>query len=298
MLLFLGGVFFEAQWDLVKARSLIDEGLMLLRELPQSWFNKWLLEIGLNTSAEIALSQNNLDVARSQAEKALALLTEIKKERQGMKGDIAWTLSVIAQVEAHQGNYTEARSRYPEILTLAREGGDKVGLIYYLEQLAEVVAAQREVAWAARLWGAAETLHETIGSPLPPVYRAGYKRTVAAARSRLGKQPFVTAWAEGRTMTLEQVLALAEQVAISIPFSVDQPATSPAKAASASPAGLSAREVEVLRLVAQGLTDLQVAERLVISPRTVNTRLTSIYNKLGVDSRTAASRYAIEHHLV
>ena len=99
-------------------------------------------------------------------------------------------------------------------------------------------------------------------------------------------------------MTLEQVLALAEQVAISIPLSVDQLATSPAKAASASPAGLRAREVEVLRLVAQGLTDLQVAERLVISPRTVNTHLTSIYNKLGVDSRTAASRYAIEHHLV
>jgi len=56
--------------------------------------------------------------------------------------------------------------------------------------------------------------------------------------------------------------------------------------------------VEVLRLVAQGLSDAQVAVKLVISPRTVNTHLTSIYNKLGVDSRMAASRFAIEHHLV
>ena len=64
------------------------------------------------------------------------------------------------------------------------------------------------------------------------------------------------------------------------------------------PAGLTAREVEVLRLVAQGLTDAQVAEQLVISPRTVNFHLTSIYSKLGVSSRSAATRYAMEQHLV
>jgi DNA-binding NarL/FixJ family response regulator len=64
------------------------------------------------------------------------------------------------------------------------------------------------------------------------------------------------------------------------------------------PAGLTAREVEVLRLVAQGLTDAQVAEQLVISPRTVNWHLTSIYSKIQVSSRAAATRYAIEHKLV
>ena len=62
--------------------------------------------------------------------------------------------------------------------------------------------------------------------------------------------------------------------------------------------GLTTREVEVLRLVAQGLTDAQVAEHLVISPRTVNWHLTSIYSKLGVSSRAAATRYAIDHKLV
>ena len=63
------------------------------------------------------------------------------------------------------------------------------------------------------------------------------------------------------------------------------------------PYGLTAREVEVLRLVAKGLTDTQVAERLVLSPRTVHTHLSSIYSKLGITSRSAATRYAIEHHL-
>ena len=77
--------------------------------------------------------------------------------------------------------------------------------------------------------------------------------------------------------------------------SVSTPQT---KISPTSPAGLTAREVEVLCLVAQGLSDAQVAEQLVISPRTVNWHLTSIYSKIGVSSRSAATRYALEHSLV
>jgi DNA-binding NarL/FixJ family response regulator len=61
---------------------------------------------------------------------------------------------------------------------------------------------------------------------------------------------------------------------------------------------LTAREVDVLRLVAQGLTDAHIAEQLIISPRTVNTHLTSIYSKIQVSSRSGATRYAMKHHLV
>ena len=64
------------------------------------------------------------------------------------------------------------------------------------------------------------------------------------------------------------------------------------------PAGLTAREVEVLRLVAQGFTNREVAAQLVVSPRTVNFHLTSIYSKIGVSTRNAATRYALEQHLV
>ena len=70
------------------------------------------------------------------------------------------------------------------------------------------------------------------------------------------------------------------------------------RASVGSSAGLSAREVEVLRLVAQGLTDAQVAQQLVISPRTVNSHLSMIYNKLGISSRSAATRYAFEKQIV
>ncbi|MEZ4621117.1 MAG: LuxR C-terminal-related transcriptional regulator [Caldilineaceae bacterium] len=66
----------------------------------------------------------------------------------------------------------------------------------------------------------------------------------------------------------------------------------------AYPAGLTTREVDVLRLLAQGLTYAQIAGQLIITRRTVNAHLTTIYDKLGVHSRSAATRFAVAHHLV
>jgi DNA-binding CsgD family transcriptional regulator len=63
------------------------------------------------------------------------------------------------------------------------------------------------------------------------------------------------------------------------------------------PGGLSEREAEVLRLVAQGLSNAEVADRLFLSPRTVNAHLTNIYRKLDLPSRNAATRFALEHGL-
>ena len=74
--------------------------------------------------------------------------------------------------------------------------------------------------------------------------------------------------------------------------------TPPAKSSVTSPAELTRREMEVLRLLTMGLTNIQIAEQLVISLATVNTHVGSIYTKLGVNSRSAATRYAVEHHLV
>jgi class 3 adenylate cyclase/predicted ATPase/DNA-binding CsgD family transcriptional regulator len=73
---------------------------------------------------------------------------------------------------------------------------------------------------------------------------------------------------------------------------------SPSPAKRAYPAGLTEREVEVLRLVAGGATNQQVAEALYISVRTVNTHMTNILNKTGCDNRTAASAFAVQHNLV
>ena len=98
-------------------------------------------------------------------------------------------------------------------------------------------------------------------------------------------------------MTPEQALAAQGRAVMPHQLSTEPASTPPGKGA-ANPAGLTAREVEVLRWVACGLTDAQVAERLIISPRTVTSHLSSIYNKLGVTSRSAATRFAVEHRLL
>ena len=128
---------------------------------------------------------------------------------------------------------------------------------------------------------------EAAGDPLyaHAQDRALYERAVDALRSRLDEEAFRAAWTEGRAMEMERAVGYALQ-----------PRKPPAL--PAHPAGLSAREVEVLRLVANGMTSAQVAGELFISPNTVNRHLSSIYGKLGVSSRAAATRFAAEHDLV
>jgi DNA-binding CsgD family transcriptional regulator len=174
-------------------------------------------------------------------------------------------------------------------LALSGELGEQWVIAACLVGLGEVVAAQRQLAWAAQLWGAADALRDALGVPIPPIELAEYERSLSAARVHLGERAFAAAWNQGRAMTPQQALAAQGQK--------PAPPPTPAMTPSTYPAGLTAREVEVLRLVAGGLTNQQVAEKLVLSPRTVHAHISSIYSKLGVTSRSAATRYAIEHHL-
>ena len=286
----LARVLFFSQGDLVEAQALGEQSLALLREVNDTW----TISLVLLLLGQIRLHQRELVLARELFEASQATLP--------FEGRLAGLAAVVrielARVLALQGEVTQARARYQESLALVREIVIMEPIPAILEGLADTVASQGEVVWAARLWGAAENLRETIGTPLPPVYRADYERSVAATRTQLGEQAFAATWQEGRNMTIEQVLAASERVALSTPTSAGQPSTTTAKTLPTYPAGLTAREVEVLRLVAQGLSDAQVAAQLVISPRTVNFHLTSVYGKIGVSSRSAATRYAIEQHLV
>jgi DNA-binding NarL/FixJ family response regulator len=139
---------------------------------------------------------------------------------------------------------------------------------------------------------------------LEPMERSINEQTTAAARLALGEEPFTLAWKTGQVISLEQAVVLALETAQETQSLAASRQEQPmphisAKAFSiTSPAGLTAREMEVLRLLAQGLTSAQIAERLVIGLVTVNSHVRSIYSKLGVTSRSAATRYAIEHELL
>ena len=116
--------------------------------------------------------------------------------------------------------------------------------------------------------------------------RVNYEESLAIMRE-LHNEEGIASCLEG----LKRLTAMQEHPGVVQPFALTQ--SSPTY-----PAGLTAREVEVLRLVASGLTNAQIAQKLVISTRTVNAHMRSIYNKLEISSRTAATRYAIDHELV
>jgi DNA-binding NarL/FixJ family response regulator len=162
-----------------------------------------------------------------------------------------------------------------------------------LEGWGNMVATQGEPAWAARIFGTASAIREATGAPLPLADQAKHQEWRAAVRAALGEATFETAWKQGRGMTPEHVIShygVADAIALS---SAPRPVIPPVAAL-----GLTRRELDVLRELAEGLTNRQIAERLIISVVTVNSYLRSIYSKMGVTSRTAAARYAIDHHLL
>jgi predicted ATPase/class 3 adenylate cyclase/DNA-binding CsgD family transcriptional regulator len=280
-----------SQGDLARAHAVAEESLALYKEIGSKSEEAEVLSV----LAEITFYQGDTTTARLLFEKTCAFYREV-----GNEGQLAWTLSLLGKVIAAQGDLAAARACYEESLNRANGVNSHLSFLDIppaLEGLAVVVAAQEEPTWAARLWGTAQAQREAYGVPLPPIYRADYEQAVAAARTHLGEQPFALAWAEGRSMTPEQALAAQGPVTIPAPVPTDQPSPFAMKSPTTHPDGLTAREVEVLRLLAQGLTDAQIAEQMVISPRTVNTHLTSIYGKIQVSSRSAATRYAIKHQL-
>jgi DNA-binding NarL/FixJ family response regulator len=141
-----------------------------------------------------------------------------------------------------------------------------------------------------------------------PIERFGYESAVAFVRTKLGEKSFAAAWAEGRAMTLADICA-ALATAIPKPTSAEAvkmetcsgvvPESGRRRASSpVSLDKLTLREEEVMRLVMLGLTDAQIADKLVVSTRTVNAHLRSIYSKFGVTSRCAAIHHVTENRLL
>ncbi|HKF37016.1 MAG TPA: LuxR C-terminal-related transcriptional regulator [Ktedonobacteraceae bacterium] len=268
------------QGEITQARVMVEESLILVRKAGIKWGNA----IDLSQLGEIAIEQG-------EVEKASVFLSEslqLSQER-GDRRSMVRTRLLMAGLAVRQGNDALARVHYEVSLAVAIELGLAGFIASGLNGLGCVAAAQGQYTWSALLWGAAENWPVSYSVAIP---RTISERMRASARSHLGQAAFTQALEKGRTMTPTQALAAHET-------QQSEHTSLPAKKpAVAYPDGLTTREVEVLRLMAQGLTNAQIAERLVISPRTVNAHLRSIYNKLAVTSRTAATRYALAHQLI
>src|SRR5215204_5752953 len=288
--------------DYEQAERIYAEGLSLSRELDSAYWRFLYFE----NWGWTALLQGDPERATVLIEEAVELARE---RRRGFMGLLSRPLDNLGWAALLGGELGRAKAQFGENLALSKALGDKRTLLMSLEGLACVAGAEGEAIRAARLFGAAEALMEAIRYSLVPQERAVLEPYRASVRSRLGEAAWEEALAAGGAIALDETIGYA--------LSEEEPSTTTLAApeqslASSSmlerreggrrflehPAGLTSREVEVLGLVAEGLTNSQVAERLFLSPRTVHRHLNSIYHKLGVSTRTAALRFALEHGLL
>ena len=260
------------------ARAFLTEALDGFRRLRASTGVGWMLcdlaALDSRDAVDEGGDPDALDRARARYDEAVAIFRAIEHPR-----GIARSLHGLAYVTYKLRDLPRALANTQEVLTLSWE--QRWPVFSYLEDIADIAGRLDQPEMAARLYGAADKQRERFGLPLEPQYRAEYERDAAVARRALGEMAFTAAWDAGRTLEPEQ--AVAEALAVAMPSIAHAPS-----AAVSLPIPLSPREIEVLRMLSQGLSDREIADALFIGERTVNTHVSRLYTKLGVRNRAAA----------
>jgi predicted ATPase/DNA-binding CsgD family transcriptional regulator len=264
-----------------QAQAAFEEQLGLRRELDDCHG----VALAVFDLGYLALAEG--DTARAAERFAEALSSfEAVGDRRGAD----FTLTNLAWVAMLKGDDARAAELYGRALAVLRELGDREETAHLLEGVARLAQRTGRAAAATRLFAAADALRAADGIGLALGYRAGHEPVREATRAALGDEAFAAAWAAGAVLPVEE--AVAEAIEATAALAVPDAGLDPVAAA-----GLTAREAEVLLLLAEGLSDREIAEALFLSPRTVGVHVTHILAKLGVDSRTAAAAFAVRSGL-
>jgi non-specific serine/threonine protein kinase len=200
-LCYLGEIALQ-QGDPAKALMRCEGGLALFQALGDPWGTSLALE----NLGKVALVRGEAERATALCEQSLALRREI-----GHQWGIAWSLHLLGLAALSSDDPDGATARLEESLVLRRQLGDRRGIAAGLEALAECALAGSSPSRSARLLGAAQALREETHYSVEPLDRSSHDRRVSATRALLDEASFTAAWAEGRAMTLEQVMAYARE---------------------------------------------------------------------------------------
>jgi predicted ATPase/DNA-binding CsgD family transcriptional regulator len=281
------GLVAYAQHDHALTTTRLEEALAIAREVD----DKTMIAPTLVFLGNVARDQQNYAHAQSLYEEALVLFQTV-----GSTWNYADTLVYLGQLAQQQGELARAWALFQESLARWQALGTLQwkGIAECLEGLANICASWRQFVAAARLFGVVEAMRESLGISRSTMAHPSAEKKLADLHVQRDEAVFVAAWVEGRTLSPAQAVEFAlalPNLSTATPLAMLSPSPT-------YPADLTAREVEVLRLLAQGLTYAQIAANLIITRRTVNGHVTSIYSKLGVNGRAAATRFAMEHQLV
>jgi predicted ATPase/class 3 adenylate cyclase/DNA-binding CsgD family transcriptional regulator len=271
----LGGVYENLAYLALAASALWDGDVRTAADASaaarKQSFIRWpMLELEIAT--QVALARGDLDAARDWAERSV-------KAARGW--GVSRGLTSLAEIEMLQGQPERAERDVREALSVAVETGGFLGVPRALECLARVATGNGNHRGAARIFGAASAIRLRTGEARPKMFEADYDASVAALRVALGDDEFDSAWAEGMALSTEEAIGFAQR------------GRGERKRPSSGWESLTPTEREVVRLVGDGLGNKDIAERLFISHRTVQTHLTHVYTKLGLTSRVQLAQEAV-----
>jgi ATP/maltotriose-dependent transcriptional regulator MalT len=213
-------------------------------------------------------------LATQRLTRALTISREL-----GYTEGVAWALAELGTIAGQNG--ADGGQMLRESLRTHVQLGDRWRIASVLEAIAGTLAGP-DPATAATLLGASDALRQELGTPVPPAERPAVDSALAAAEQALEPGLFAKSWASGQARPLPDAVELACQ------------RTSPRPAPAGLGADLTARELAVLRLISQGLTNREIGGRLFISAGTAGVHVSNILRKLGVTSRVQAAGIARE----
>jgi len=225
-------------------------------------------------AAQAALAGGDLVAARRSADDAVSTTTG---------GWLMLALTTRARAAIAQGEPEQAERDTHDALAIAASMQAYLGISDTLECLGTLAVDAGSHREAARLFGAAHGIRQRMGEVRFKVWDAGYETAVAVLRNAMGETDFESAWAEGAALSTEEAIAYAQR------------GRGERKRPTSGWASLTPAERDVVRLVSKGLANNDVATRLFVSPRTVQTHLTHVYAKLGLTSRVQLVREAARH---
>ena len=222
-------------------------------------------------NAEAALADGDLPAARRWADEAASTTTGWW---------LIWALTARARVAIAAGEPEQAERDAQDALTCAAELKAHLLIPDILECLAGLAGQDGSHREPARLFGAAHAIRQHMGAVRFKIHDADYQASVAALRDAMGENDFESAWAEGAGLSTEEAIAYAQR------------GRGQRKRPTSGWGSLTPTEREVVQLVSEGLANNDIATRLFISPRTVQTHLTHVYTKLGLTSRVQLAQEA------
>ena len=250
------------------ALPLLEEALALHR----SGTDPFGVPLALVQLATVHATLGDPDRAMAYAEECIAL-SEAASER--------WCAALARWVEAlvqwRQGHGTRARTYARDVLQLKEPFGDRMGMAMSVEVVAWAESEAGHSAEAARLLGAVQAALNSIGASLFGHLHEDHDRCLARTREALGDAAFRRALDEGATLRFDDAVALAVGRRTSAPGAVDT---------HGDEVRLTRRESEIAVLVAEGLTNREIAERLVMARRTAEGHVAHILGKLSLTSRS------------